>query len=217
VLVLPAPSAAIAAPASICPGSSGNSASVPSGGAGATYVWTIGNGTITSGAGTSAIAFTAGPSGAVELGVTVTTFNGCGGIGSTSVSITEGPEGPSLFFTVTPCRVADTRDGNGPSGGPALVAGAVRSFPVASLCGIPPLARAVAVNLAVFQPSDGGDLRVYPDGEPAPVASAINFRSGIIRSNNAVLLLGASGQISVQCDMPSGATHFFFDVYGYFQ
>jgi hypothetical protein len=88
---------------------------------------------------------------------------------------------------------------------------------VAGACGIPPSARAVAVNLAVFQPSNGGDLRVYPDGEPAPLASSINFRPGTVRANNSIIPLGASGQISVQCDMPSGSTHFFFDVFGYFQ
>ena len=38
-----------------------------------------------------------------------------------------------------------------------------------------------------------------------------------MRANNAVIRLGAGGQISVQCDMLSGGTHFFFDVYGYFE
>jgi CSLREA domain-containing protein len=123
----------------------------------------------------------------------------------------------TVFYTVSPCRVADTRDAPGPSGGPALAANTVRTFPVASLCQIPTSARAVAINLAVFQPSNDGDLRVYPAGGAAPLASAINFRTGIVRANNAVVPLGAGGQISVQCDMPSGSTNFFFDVYGYFQ
>jgi hypothetical protein len=113
--------------------------------------------------------------------------------------------------------VADTRDAPGPSGGPELEAGTVRSFPVAGICGIPPSARAVAINLAVFLPSSDGDLRVYPAGQPAPLASSINFRSGIVRANNAIIALGDSGEISVQCDMPSGGTHFFIDVYGYFE
>jgi len=109
------------------------------------------------------------------------------------------------------------RKGEGPSGGPALIAGAIRSFLVVNVCGIPSSAKTVAINLAVVAPTDDGDLRVYPDGEPAPLASSINCRSGIVRSNNAIIPLGRSGQISVQCDMPSGGTHFFFDVYGYFQ
>jgi hypothetical protein len=123
----------------------------------------------------------------------------------------------SSFFTLAPCRVADTRDPAGPSGGPALAANTVRTFPVANICGIPSSARAVAINLAVFFPSDGGDLRVYPAGQAAPLASAINFRPGIVRANNATVPLGAGGQISIQCDMPSGSTNFFFDVYGYLQ
>ena len=118
---------------------------------------------------------------------------------------------------MSPCRRADTRNPDGLSGGPALSADTVRTFPVANLCGIPLSAKAVAINLAVFQPSDVGDLRVYPAGGVAPLASAINFRAGIVRANNAIIALGAGGQISVQCDMPSGSTHFFFDVYGYFE
>jgi hypothetical protein len=126
------------------------------------------------------------------------------------------PAGTS-FYTVSPCRLADTRNPVGPSGGPALSASTIRTFPVANLCEIPLTAKAVAINLAVFQPSNNGDLRVYPAGGAAPLASTINFRPGIVRANNAVIKLGAGGQLSVQCDMPSGSTHFFFDVYGYFQ
>ena len=118
---------------------------------------------------------------------------------------------------MAPCRLADTRDPDGPSGGPALVGNTVRTFPVANLCGIPISATAVAINLAVVLPSNDGDLRLYPAGGTAPLASSINFRPGIVRANNAIIRLGAGGQISVQCDMPSGGTHFFFDVYGYLQ
>jgi hypothetical protein len=120
---------------------------------------------------------------------------------------------------VAPCRLADTRNPDGPSGGPALVANTVRTFPVANLCGIPASATAVAINLAVWLPSDTGDLRLYPAGGVAPLASSINFRPGIVRANNAIIRLGAGGQISVQCDMlPGGVgTDFFFDVYGYFE
>jgi len=125
--------------------------------------------------------------------------------------------GSSGFYAVAPCRVADTRNPISPSGGPALAANTLRTFPVSSICGIPSSATAVVVNLAVVLPSSSGDLRVYPAGGIAPLASAINFRSGIVRSNNAVVPLGAGGQVSVQCDMPSGSTHFFVDVFGYFQ
>jgi hypothetical protein len=123
----------------------------------------------------------------------------------------------SQFNTVTACRVIDTRNPDGPTGGPALAANTVRTFPVAGICSIPSSATAVAINIAVVVPSDTGDLRVYPAGLAAPPASAINFRPGIVRANNAIIALGVGGQISVQCDMPSGNTDFFLDVYGYFQ
>ncbi len=124
------------------------------------------------------------------------------------------------FYTLPACRVADTRYAVGPSGGPALLANTMRSFPVIGLCGIPPSATAVAINMAVWFPTDGGDLRAFPTGGTAPLASAINFRTGIVRANNAIVALGLLGQLSIQCDMPvgsSGSTNFFFDVYGYFQ
>jgi len=76
VAVSPVPSAAITAPASICRNSTGNTASVPDAGPGATYVWTASNGTITAGAGTRTINFSAGNK-SVTLKVTVTNSNGC--------------------------------------------------------------------------------------------------------------------------------------------
>jgi hypothetical protein len=133
------------------------------------------------------------------------------------VTPTNTPTPGIRYFTLSPCRVADTRNAPGPSGGPALSANTVRPFPVTGLCGIPSSAKAVAINLAVVLPSNGGDLRLFPSGSPAPLASAINFRAGIVRANNAIVPVGTGGQISVQCDMPSGATNFFFDVFGYFE
>jgi hypothetical protein len=127
------------------------------------------------------------------------------------------PASPARLYTVSPCRVADTRNPDGPSGGPALSANASRAFPVANICQIPSSATAVAINVGIVLPTDIGDLRVYPAGGPPPPTSTINFRAGSVRSNNAIIALGPGGQIAVQCDMPSGSTHFFFDVSGYFQ
>jgi plastocyanin len=127
---------------------------------------------------------------------------------------------PSGFFTVAPCRVADTRNPVGPSGGPALGANTTRSFPVTGLCGIPSTASAVAVNVTVVGETDLGDLRLYPAGGAAPSSSTINFAVQKVRANNATISLGLGGQLTVQCDMPpasTGHTDFLFDVTGYFQ
>jgi hypothetical protein len=130
------------------------------------------------------------------------------------------PSTPTELFSVAPCRVADTRNAIGPSGGPALAANAGRSFPVAGLCGVPSTARAVALNVTVVGETDLGDLRLYPDGNTLPLASVINFTAGNVRANNAVIPLGQYGRIAVQCDMPPGSTgqtDFVFDVTGYFE
>jgi hypothetical protein len=127
---------------------------------------------------------------------------------------------PGSFFTLTPCRVADTRNPAGPSGAPALAANATRVFPAAGLCGIPTDAVAIAINVTVVNETDVGDLRLFPTSGALPAASTINFGAGHVRANNAVIPLGAGGQISVRCDMPTGSTgttHFLFDVTGYFK
>ena len=124
------------------------------------------------------------------------------------------------LYTVAPCRVADTRDPTGPSGGPPLQANSARSFSVTGLCGIPADARAVVLNATAVNPSEAGNLRLYPAGQAAPLASALNFTAGLTRANNAVVPLGTDGQVSVQCDMApgsSGSTNLVLDVFGYFK
>lgn len=120
------------------------------------------------------------------------------------------------FYTVTPCRVLDTRDLDGPYGGPALVAGADRTFTIEGQCEIPTGARAIAANLTVTGATDGGHLVVLPAGGALPDTSVINFRAGQTRANNAIVTLGPDGGILVRTGMPSGATHFILDVTGYF-
>ena len=77
IIISSLPAASITAAASVCSASTGNTASVTSAGSGATYAWTIGNGTISSGSGTNPIKYTAGSSGSVTLAVTVTNSGGC--------------------------------------------------------------------------------------------------------------------------------------------
>jgi uncharacterized repeat protein (TIGR01451 family) len=121
------------------------------------------------------------------------------------------------YFTLSPCRVVDTRGTpNGPLAGPALVAGASRSFALAGHCGIPATAKALSLNVTVTQPTGPGDLRLYPAGSPAPLVSTINWGAGQTRANNAVAALSPTG-LAVQCDQGSGSVHLILDVNGYFQ
>jgi hypothetical protein len=122
-----------------------------------------------------------------------------------------------FLHTLVPCRVLDTRNSNGPYGGPALSQGPARTFVIAGQCAVPPTAQSVVVNLTVTQPSAAGFLTVYAAGSAAPLASNINYRAGQTRANNAIVTLGPSGDIAVACGQPSGTVHFILDVSGYFQ
>jgi hypothetical protein len=128
--------------------------------------------------------------------------------------------GRSAFYTLTPCRIADTRGPTGASGGPGLAANTIRTFPVAGLCGIPSSATAIAFDVTVVDETDLGHLRIYPAGEPIPSAATLNFSALRTRANNAVIPLGRAGGVSVLCVMPpasTGRTHFVLDATGYFQ
>jgi hypothetical protein len=121
------------------------------------------------------------------------------------------------FFPLAPCRLADTRGPAGPSGGPALAAGSARAFPVTGLCGIPAAARAVALNVTAVGATQNGNFRLYATAGPVPLASTINFRAARARANNAMVMLGAGGQLTVQNDMTAGTAHVVLDVVGYFR
>ncbi|HKD10944.1 MAG TPA: hypothetical protein VKE50_02670, partial [Thermoanaerobaculia bacterium] len=124
---------------------------------------------------------------------------------------------PIAFYTVTPCRVVDTRDAPGPLGGPALAGGSVRTFTISGQCGIPSGTQAVSANVTAVQASAGGDFRLFPGGSPLPPTSTLNYHAGAARANNAIVSLGPSGDLSVRCDQPGGTAQFILDVNGYFQ
>ncbi len=125
------------------------------------------------------------------------------------------------FFTIPPCRVADTRNANGPRGGPVMTNGTRRTFPVGSACGIPATATAVAVNVTVTQPTAPGHLRFGPGGCTAlPVTSTINFSAGQTRANNAILPLAVDGSGGLTAEaalLAGGGAHLILDVTGYFE
>jgi uncharacterized repeat protein (TIGR03803 family) len=121
------------------------------------------------------------------------------------------------YFSVTPCRIIDTRSPDGPLGGPALQAGASRDFTLAGACGIPKSAAAIAVNVTATEPGAPGSLTLYSAGSARPATSTINYGDGQTRANNATLSPNSNGTITVRCNQGSGTVHFVLDVNGYFQ
>jgi IPT/TIG domain/Carboxypeptidase regulatory-like domain/PKD-like domain len=96
-----APPSITPSPVQPCPNSTGNTATGP---AGATsYAWSISNGTITGGASSQTVTYTAGASGTAGLTLTIVAANGCHQSGSVNVPIglpaapTITPGGPTTF------------------------------------------------------------------------------------------------------------------------
>jgi hypothetical protein len=132
---------------------------------------------------------------------------------STSSVLNQGIVIPAVsYFTVTPCRVVDTR------GGAALVGQATRTLALAGICGIPATAKAVSVNFTVTQPTAAGNLRLFPSGIPVPLVASINYSAGQTRGNNAVVPLSVGGAIDAFAAQAAGTTvHLVVDVNGYFE
>jgi PKD repeat protein len=149
--------------------------------------------------------------------ITLAASNGSGAFVPAADAITVSANPARSFYTLTPCRVIDTRNATGAYGGPALAAGATRNFTLTGQCGIPAAAKAVSINVTITGPTGDGDLRLFAVGSPNLGADTIDFRAGQTRANNAVLELGASGNISVACEIPSGTVQLILDVNGYLQ
>ena len=98
---------------------------------------------------------------------------------------------PLAFYPLTPCRIADTRVGNGFSGAfgpPYLSAGATRSFPIqSSSCGVPGTAQAYSFNITVVPHGGLGYLTAWPTGSPLPVAATLNSINGSVVGNAAIV------------------------------
>jgi hypothetical protein len=115
------------------------------------------------------------------------------------------------LFTVTPCRLLDTRVGS------PLLANNALTVSLASSCGVPSNAASIAANVTIVGPSGPGALVVHPTGSGTPLASTLNFSVGATRANNAHIVLGSGGAADFILAASSGATaHLLVDVVGYY-
>jgi hypothetical protein len=146
---------------------------------------------------------TAGPS-ATATRIAAFKFDGC------SVAAPS----PGSYFTLPPCRLVDTRIGNGG----ILSSGVANSYPIRSNCGIPLSAVAIVANVTVVGPTGSGFFTLYPGGTSAPATATLNFGAEQTRANNAILSLGSDGSIVVLPFVTDGGqAHLVVDVAGYFE
>ena len=185
---------------------------------GATYAWTITNGTITSGQGTNQITFTAGVAGTPLMLNVSLTLASCP-YGGAFANVTVLPAGSAVqFYALAPCRIVDTRGRGWPDRRPRARSGPDRVFTLAGTCGIPAGATAVSANVTVTGPAASGNLAIYPGDGALPGTSTINFSIAQTRANNAMLRLSTDGSGTIRVhDAAAGSVHLVIDVNGYFQ
>jgi len=143
--------------------------------------------------------------------------NPAGSVESTPVSVVVAAPTPKSFYTVTPCRLLDTRQSS------VLHSGTQLTFPAAGItafaCGIPAGASSISANVTVVSPSGGGFIALFPGNYPNPPVSTINFAAGQIRSNNAILPLASDGSGTLAAQpfvLANGTVQLIVDVNGYF-
>ena len=120
------------------------------------------------------------------------------------------------FYTLAPCRLLDTRQAYGATGGPALPPTIPRVLVVKSLCGIPAGAKALVVNLTVVNPPGSGFVRLFPGNADPTNTSTLTYAPGQTRSNNAVVPLASSGSGALSLQSSTAGVHVVLDVMGYF-
>jgi hypothetical protein len=120
------------------------------------------------------------------------------------------------FYPLTPCRVADTRNANGPLGGPTPSANSTRTFAVQSApgCNVPASAQAYSLNFTVVPRTPVFSyLTTWPAGENQPLVSTLNAYTGTVTANAAIVPAGTGGQIEVYV---TDAADVVLDINGYF-
>lgn len=116
------------------------------------------------------------------------------------------------FFTLPPCRLLDTRTG------PRMSSGMTRAFAVTGACGVPATAQALSLNVTAVLPTGNGYFTLYPEDQPKPETSTINFQSGINRANNAIVGLSPEGRLKAFSFVAgAGQVDLIVDVNGYFE
>ena len=123
--------------------------------------------------------------------------------------------GPFVYHSLTPCRVADTRPSS------PLDHNETRTFTLQGVCGVPAGANAVTINLTAVTPGSNGHLRLFPAGITLPTVSTINFQTSSTIANGAIVPLAATTpDLSVFAFSAGGLNdfvHVVIDVTGYFE
>jgi hypothetical protein len=117
------------------------------------------------------------------------------------------------FYTLTPCRLLDTRS----VPGSPIASGNVFSLDAgAASCGVPANAIAMAINVTAVGSTNGGEVAVYAADAASPIGT-VSFGPGATRANNAIAMLTLDGKLKIKPSLNGGgSTHVLVDIVGYF-
>jgi hypothetical protein len=116
-------------------------------------------------------------------------------------------EGGLSLYSVTPCRVFDSRS----AGAPAIT-GLTEVNITADACGIPSSAKAFVLNSTVIPTGSLSYLALWQQGRAQPLVSTLNATDGSLTSNMAIVPT-TNGSISLYA---TDSTHVILDLSGYF-
>jgi hypothetical protein len=122
------------------------------------------------------------------------------------------PENGTLqFYPLLPCRLLDTRGPNRALGGPAILGGTSRTFPIPSgECGVPATAAAYAWSLTMVPKGDFHNLTAWPAGRLQPAVSTL---SGTTLAHAGIVAAGTDGAVTF---FASDTIDLVADISGYF-
>ncbi len=176
------------------------------------YAWDFGDGTTGTGIAPS---HTYAAAGTYVATLTVTDFEAATGATTVTVAAVR-----SEFTAVSPCRVFDTRLGNGACTGALAVAKATvgpagtLSVKVTGVGGVPTSATAVVLNVTAVSATSPTFVTVWPHGAARPVASNLNVSTAAATPNLVVVPIGAGGTVDFY--NASGRVNLLADLSGYF-
>jgi hypothetical protein len=139
------------------------------------------------------------------------------------------------FVAISPCRIADTRAGqgfSGQAGPPGLTSFTNRTFQISGSPGtlpappagcpanaVPPGADAVSVQLTVVFPTSAGNLVAWQAGATQPLVSVINWDAGTVALGSGTIIpLSFGGALTVRLNTAAAGqgAQLVIDINGYF-
>jgi alpha-tubulin suppressor-like RCC1 family protein/pimeloyl-ACP methyl ester carboxylesterase len=131
-----------------------------------------------------------------------------------SFTLAVGSASAAVQLLPQPQRLADTRTAGGP-----ISTGSSRCFAVAGLAGIPTDAAGVVLNVTAVGYGTRGWLTVYPNSQPVPSTSSLNFDpTEYAMANGTLMRIGNSGQVCVNVgtiNAAPGSAQVILDATGY--